>query len=238
MKRHPGILLAICAFLLGGGILSAQDERSPRDLAIAQMDTTGTCCELAMTRTQGWVMVYDKGWAAFDAPDACKSFMRSATKGGLVVRVCRVTESGNWMVIAGSNAFSYTKDIPQDLKTKLMEMNKAGKYITSADFNDYDEWILLSGKDVFASDEATAQWIKDGAAQYGRPLSVCLTEDATIVVFTGGYLSRGYVPAALKAWLAQPPFRIDCVRVFGDYWFIANGQGKYRCDLGDGPKSN
>lgn len=239
MKTRISLPLIITVMFLAGATLFAQEEkRPPRDLVIAQLDTVGTCSELAMTRTQGWVMVYDKGWAAYDAPPACMNFMRAATRGGMVIRVCRITESGNWLVVAGANAFSYTVAVPQALKDKLMEMNQQSRFITSVDFNDYDEWVLLAGKDVFASDPATEAWIKEGINQFGRPLSVCLTEDATIVVFSGGYLSRGYVPATLKAWLAQPPFRIDCVRVFGDYWFIANGQGKYRCDLGDGPKSN
>lgn len=238
MKTRFSLPLLTSVFMLAGTLLSAQDNRSPRDLAIAQMDTVGTCIELAMTRTQGWVMVYDKGWAAYDAPSECKNFMRAVTNSGLVIRVCRVTESGNWLVIAGSNAYSYTTNLPQGLKDKLMELNKQGRYITSADFNDYEEWILVAGKDVYASDPSTENWVKEGMAQYGRPLSVCLTEDSAIVVFSGGYLSRGYLPATLKAWLAQPPFRIDCVRLFGDYWFIASGQGKYRCDLGDGPKYN
>ena len=238
MKNKIFSILAAGLLALTAGALRAQEGRSPRELTLAQMDTTGNCCELAMTRTQGWVMVYDKGWAAYDAPDACKGFLRQVTDAGLVVRICRITETGNWMVVAGANAFSYTADIPQALKDKLMEMNQQKKFITSADFNDYGEWILVSGKDVFASDPATENWIKEGIAQYGRPLSVCLTDDAAVVVFSGGYLSKGYVPATLKAWLAQPPFRVDCVRIFGDYWFIASGQGKYRCDLGDGPKNN
>lgn len=98
-------------------------------------------------------------------------------------------KAGQWVILWGNNGFRWY-DIPSSLEQKINQYNKDNEVVLSVTFNDVGDWIIIS-KDWFSSsDTRINDWIKEGGTEYGKLWAACVTDDALVAVYEGGFNFR------------------------------------------------
>lgn len=110
-------------------------------------------------------------------------------------------------------------------------MNDEKEVITSVTFNDAGDWIVISTEHIAASNPEVYSWIAEGMEDYGALWAACLTDDALVLCYSGGYKFRGEVPSKLKTALKESSLDVYRVKIAGTSWFFADKHGHYRYQM-------
>lgn len=195
------------------------------------IDKYGECRNVAITRTNGDVMLYGKnGWAANACPADLTRALRKLHDRGEYIDDVQLTENGRWLILYGNNGFMWN-DIPASLEQKLHQYHDDDEVVTSVTFNDDGDWIIIS-KDYFnASSPEISDWLKEGIRSNGKLWAACLTDDALVAVYERGYSIAGNVPESLKRALKETNLNVYRLKIAGSAWFFANNIGTYHYNM-------
>lgn len=219
------LLVFICFFITINSF--AQDRADIRD-AIKKW---GECRNVAITETNGDLALYGRnGCARLGIPISLENAISELYNSNEYIDGIQLTENGAWLILYGNNGFRWN-DIPYSLEQKLRQFNKDNEIVYSVTFNDSGDWIIIS-KDYFSSsDSRITEWLKEGLDDHGKLWAACITDDALIAVFAGGYKFWGEVPYSLQKALEETNLNVYRLKVAGNSWFFADTNGSYQYSM-------
>lgn len=151
-------MLLLASLLLIPSLVVAQGRSYIRD----KIKEKGTCRNVAITKTNGDLMLYGRnGWAGSNLPSGLSSKLNELNDDGEYIDDVQLTEDGSWLILYGKNNFWYY-GVPSSLERKMKEYNDRGDVITSVTFNDSGDWIIISTDYFAASNSAIQEWLNDG----------------------------------------------------------------------------
>lgn len=202
-----------------------------REYIRSQIKAKGECRNVAITQTNGDLMLYGKNrWASTGCPKSLTDALDELNDEKQYIDDVQLTEAGRWLILYGNNGFRWN-DIPYSLERKIREYNSDNEVITSVTFNDAGDWIVISKNYYSASDQRIQAWLKEGNEKYGQLWAACITEDACVAVFETGYQFLGNVPYSLKNALKETRINVFRLKIAGDSWFFADFQGSYHYNM-------
>lgn len=196
-----------------------------------QIQQEGECRNVAITKTNGDLMLYGRnGCARMGCPTSLNNAITQLNNDKEFIDDIQLTEDGRWLILYGNNGIQWN-DIPYSLERKLREYNEKGEVITSVTFNDAGDWIIITTNYFSSSDTRINEWLKEGNEKHGQLWAACITDDALVAVFSGGYSFLGEVPYSLKEALQETKLDVFRLKIAGDAWFFADKNGRYQAYL-------
>lgn len=192
----------------------------------------GECRNVAITRTNGDVALYGRcGYAASNIPKGLRDELNKLNSQKAYIDDVQLTERGKWVILYGNNGAIWSAGLPSDFVEKIKEFNRENYIITSLSFNDKGDWVIISDKYYAASSTEIKNWLSEGNEKYGQIWSVCVTDDAIVAVFEGGYKFRGNISQSLQDALDNTKMDVYRLKISGSAWFFADKNGNYRYNL-------
>ncbi|HMZ95311.1 MAG TPA: hypothetical protein PLD56_12395 [Chitinophagales bacterium] len=220
-------LLAIGLFML----VSVATYGQGRAYIKQQIREEGECRNVAITKTNGDLMLYGKnGCARSGCPQSLNEAITELNNDNQFIDDVQLTENGRWLILYGNNGFRWN-DIPYSLEKKIREYNNQNEVITSVTFNDAGDWIVITTNYFSSSDTRINEWLKEGNEKYGQLWAACVTDDAIVAVFQSGYKFFGEVPYSLKEALRNTRLDVFRLKIAGDAWFFADKNGIYEYNM-------
>lgn len=220
--KYTANIIFIAVFLLCFNGLSYGQSRTYIKDCIKRYND---CRNVAITRTNGDLMLYGKnGWAASGCPVGLTNAIKALHDNNEYIDDIQLTEQGRWLILYGNNGMQWN-DIPYSLERKLREFNGRGDVVTSVTFNDAGNWIIISTDYYSSSDTWIQEWLKEGAQKFGLLYAACITDDAIVAVYQGGYKFYGNVPQSLKDALNRTRINVYRLKIAGGSWFFADYNG-------------
>ena len=196
-----------------------------------QISLQGECRNVAITKTNGDLMLYGRnGCARTGCPQGLNDAITKLNNEKVYIDDIQLTENGNWLILYGNNGIQWN-DIPYSLEQKLRYYNNNNEVIYSATFNDAGDWIVITDKHYSSSDSRISEWLNDGEKTYGELWAACITDDAIVAVYAKGYSILGEVPYSLKMALQETKLDVFRLKIAGDSWFFADKNGSYRYNM-------
>lgn len=193
-----------------------------------KIQENGECRNVAITKTNGDLMLYGRNGLANDGcPQSLRNALAELNKNNEFIDDVQLTENGRWLILYGNNGIRWN-DIPYSLERKLREYNDQNEVIYSVTFNDAGDWIVITGKYYSSSDSRISSWLKEGENKHGELWAACITDDAIVAVYAGGYKFFGEVPYSLKEALSETKLDVFRLKIAGDAWFFADKNGSFR----------
>ena len=183
---------------------------------------------MAITKNGGNVAVAGKNSCAVCGAypnklwDALKEI---SNDGHRITDVC-LTDKGKWVVLFGTNGYR-SEGLPKDMCDRLAEFHDDHETLLSVTINDKGEWVVISDKHFSSSSTEIQNWLNEGMAEYGNPLSVSITDDAGVAIFEKGRIWRGKYPKDLREAAKKSPFVPCIIRMAGTSWFFADETGAH-----------
>lgn len=206
---------------------TADAQTRSREYIRQQIREQNSCRNVAITKYNGDLMLYGtNGWAASGCPKDLTDALDELNSKGEYITDVQLTEEGCWLILYGDNGAIWN-DIPATLEAKLKEWNKKQEIITSVTFNDMGEWIAVSTNYISASDEDIQDWIVEGMEDFGCVWATCITDDALVVVYEGGFGTSGNIPSTLTKCLKTTDINVYRIKIAGEAWFISDGKREY-----------
>lgn len=226
IKRSLMHLLAFASVFAVAAPMDA--EAATREFIRDAIKKYGKCNNVAITKTNGDVMIYGRnGYAVSNGcPQGLVDSLKKLNANNEHIRDVQLTEDGRYLILHGTNAMIWN-DVPATMEKKMREFNDQGYTITSASFNDSGDWILIS-EEYYASSSADLQgWLKGGVEKMGALWAACVTETAVVACYAKGYRFLGDVPEDLQKSLTSTKISVFYVKMAGTSWFYADKLGKY-----------
>ncbi len=227
MKRRliktTGILSAMALFLVTSLSCLAQDFSQLK----STIDNTGSCRIACITNSGACFMVAGpNGSARYNCPTELNNAFQNINSAGHTIVDAQITEQGAWVVLYGANGYA-TSGVPQSLNNKFKELNAGGYTFLSVAINDLDEWVVVTTTNISFSDNDLRNAIMEDTGSYGGVGSVCLNDDAMVVVYQNGYSTYGEVPSRLSNALSSSGINAFNITLAGDKWVICDANGSY-----------
>ena len=202
-----------------------------RDYIRNRIKQYGECKNVAITKTNGDVMLYGRnGWAATSCcPSGLSNELRNLNGQHELIDDVVLTEQGKWLILYGNNGFK-GHGTPDNLWRKITG-DFRNEVILSVTFNDHGDWIIITTDYYSASSTWITNWLKDGANEYGQLWAACVTNDAMVAVYARGYSFYGNVPEKLKNALRNSNLDVFRIKLAGSAWFFADRNGSYHYDM-------
>lgn len=216
---------------VSAGERSSASSGRTRDFVKDHIRDRSNCRVVSITKRNGDVVVCDRNdWAASGCPAAMVRALQDVADANDRIVDVTLTESGKWLVLHGRNDGAW-RGIPAGLESALRTFCANDEEIYSATFNDSGDWIAISDEHYVASDGFLNQWLGDGAVKYGILRAACVTEDAAVAVFDGGFLFHGPVPEKLKYALRYTHLDVRIVKIAGPAWFFSDELGEFKYEM-------
>jgi hypothetical protein len=213
-----GLFLLVCVTSFGQG----------RAFIRQQIEKTGECRNVAITKTNGDLMLYGlNGWACTGCPISLSNAVTELNRDKEFIDDIQLTEDGRWLILYDNNGLRWN-DIPYSLENKLRDYNEKGEVITSVTFNDGEDWIIITTNYFTSSDARITEWLREGNEKLGQLWAACVTDDAIVAVFEDGYKFFGEVPNSLREALKEAKLDVFRLKIAGDAWFFADKNGDFR----------
>ena len=227
MKKNLLWLLVVLFMALGTTASDAQNAQS-RQYVKNAIDGWNECRNVAITKYNGNVALYGtNGYAMSGCPKRLTETIEKFHREDVYIDDVHLTEGGRWLVLYGMNGLTWY-GIPYSLESKLREFSNNNEIITSVTFDDNGNWIAIT-QDYVASSSADIQnFVMAGSEEYGQVWSACITNDAMIVVYEGGYKYVGNVPDSLLSALNETTLDYYRIKIAGTSWFFADRDGYYQ----------
>lgn len=212
-------------------ISSLTIAQNSREYIRQNIKAKGSCRNVAITKTNGDLMLYGRNGYAYSAcPQGLTNAISELNRDNEYIDEVQLTENGRWLILYGDNAFRYS-NVPYGLEVKMKEFNGRGDIITTATFNDGGDWIIISTAYFAASSDRIQSWLKEGIEKYGSLWTACITDDAMVAVYDRGYKYSGNVPESLKQALKETSMDVYRLKIAGTSWFFADKNGSYRYNM-------
>ena len=220
-------LLAVMAL----GMCVCASAQSSRDYVKQQINKHNQCKSVAITQYNGDAMIYGtNGWAAQGCPTSFTNALSELNDQGETIQDINLSESGRWLILYGNNGMRW-ENLYYSLENKMKYYNDQREKITTVTFNDDGDWIVITTEHISASSQELQDWLVDGCDEYGQLWTACLTDDALVAVYEGGYKFLGDVPTSLKNALTSCSSDVYMVKVAGTAWFFSARDGYWRYNM-------
>ena len=232
MIKHTTTILfatfiSLICFAGSGTSTQYSNSGNGREYIREQIKINRECKNVAITKTNGNLMLYGgNGWAAKGCPEGLVTALHELNEQKVTIKDVQLTESGSWLILYGRNGLRWS-NIPYDLERKIREFNEKNEEITSITFNDSGDWIVISEKLYNSSHSNILNGLTEGVKKYGHLRAACLTDDALVAVYDGGYWWSGNVPESLKQKLREAKIEVYYIKIAGNSWFFADKNGIY-----------
>ncbi len=232
MIKHTTTILfatfiSLICFAGSGTSTQYSNSGNGREYIREQIKINRECKNVAITKTNGNLMLYGgNGWAAKGCPEGLVTALHELNEQKVTIKDVQLTESGSWLILYGRNGLRWS-NIPYDLERKIREFNEKNEEITSITFNDSGDWIVISEKLYNSSHSNILNGLTEGVKKYGHLRAACLTDDALVAVYDGGYWWSGNVPESLKQKLREAKIDVYYIKIAGNSWFFADKNGIY-----------
>ena len=229
MKRRLSLIVSVSLAVTALCFVSLTAGAQPQDREYIknQIQYHGSCRNVAITQTNGDLMLYgSNGWAANGCPKGLTDALSELNDKGAYIDDVQLTENGSWLILYGDNGFRWS-NIPYSLEKKLREWNSNGEVVTSVTFNDDGDWIAISKEHISASDADIQNWISEGMSSYGQVWAACITDDAAVVVYAKGFKSLGDIPSTLWDRLQSTSINVYRLKIAGEAWFFSDGESRF-----------
>jgi len=212
-------------------LISVSSLGQGRSFIKEQIRKEGECRNVAITKTNGDLMLYGRnGCARTGCPRSLNEVLTELNNDNEFIDDVQLTEEGRWLILYGNNGIRWN-DIPYSLESKLREYNSKDEVIYSVTFNDAGDWIVITGKYYSSSDSRITAWLKEGENNHGELWAACITDDAIVAVYANGYSFLGEVPYSLKEALRNTKLDVFRLKIAGDAWFFADKNGRYEYNM-------
>lgn len=208
--------------------ISSQVNGQGRNFLKEQIETWGSCKNVAMTLTGGDVALYgSNGWAGSGIPIEMSKKLNELNEQNKLIDDVQITENGSWLILYGNNGLAW-QGITYSLEKKLKEFNNRSETILSVAFNDAEDWIIIGTKNISASADNIYGLVEDGIKNYGGLWAAHLTNDGLVLCFEEGYKFLGNVPNTLREKLKITTLNVFRIKFLSDgAYFIADKNGKF-----------
>ena len=226
MKKYSFFLIFLV--LLAPATAFAQDSR---EFVRNKIRSWGECKNVAITKYNGDLALYGRnGWAGTGLPSELSKALNELNRDQELIDDVQITDNGSWLILIGNNGFRWS-GVPYDLERKLYEYNNRNDVVTSVTFNDGGDWIIISQEYYAASATWIANWLQEGVEKFGALWAACITSDAMVACYSGGYKFYGNVPYDLKKALQETNMDVYRIKIAGTAWFFGDGQGRYKYNM-------
>jgi len=227
-KKAKVLKLFIFTFLFFISISSNGQSREYIRNAISEW---GKCRNVAITKTNGDLALYgSNGYASIGLPYSLSTAIDELREEKVLIDDVQLTENGSWLILYGNNGFRWN-NIPYSLEQKIRQFNDDNEIVYSVTFNDAGDWIVISKDYYSSSDTRINAWLKEGNEKYGQLWAACITDDALVAVYSGGYRFLGEVPYSLKKALEETELDVFRLKIAGNSWFFADKNSNYRYSM-------
>lgn len=224
-NRFFSLVLVLISFV------SQVNAQNSREYIRSAIEEWGECRNVAITKYNGDLALYRiNGCARSGCPKSLNDAINELNNDGEFIDDVQLTEQGKWLILYGDNGIRWN-DIPYSLEQKLREFNNKREVVTSVTFNDSGDWIVITTNYYSSSSTNCQKWLQEGNEKYGQLWAACLTEDALVAVFAGGYKFLGNVPDSLQKALKETKLDVYRLKIAGDAWFFADKNSKYRYNM-------
>jgi hypothetical protein len=212
-------------------LVSVDSYGQGRSYIKQQISSWGECRNVAITKTNGDLALYGRnGCAKSGLPYGLNEAISELNSDKEYIDDVQLTEDGRWLILWGNNGCRWN-DIPYSLERKLREYNSKGEVVLSVTFNDADDWIIITQNYFTSSDSRINDWLKQGNDKFGMLWAACVTDDAIVAVFAGGYQFLGNVSESLTTALQNTKLDVFRLKIAGDAWFFADKNGSYQYNM-------
>lgn len=216
-------------FFASFAVALAIAAQSPRENIAQQIKASEECTSVALTEANGNAIIHRRNeWYAEGCPNAFTEALYDLQVRDVELQDIHLTELDRWLVLYDENKIA-SDLLYENLKQKIANCQEDGEKITTVTFNDNGYWVIITTKQISASNDDLMDWIKDGCEQYGQIWTACITNNAAIAVYESGFKYFGNIPEDLKEALRTCESDIYTVKVAGDAWLFrcTNGYSRY-----------
>lgn len=191
----------------------------------------GKCRNVAITKTNGDLALYgSNGYASTGLPYSLSTALDELREDNVFIDDVQLTDNGSWLILYGNNGFRWN-NIPYSLEQKIRQFNNDNEIVYSVTFNDAGDWIVISKDYYSSSDSRINAWLKEGSDEYGQLWAACITDDALVAVYSGGYRFLGEIPYSLKKALQETNLDVFRLKIAGNSWFFADKNSNYNYSM-------
>lgn len=220
MKKYiKPILLMLMAL-----IAASATAQTSREYIRNSIKRWGECRNVAITKKNGDIALAGKhGYSYKNIPTGLANAIKEEANNDNFIDDIQLTDRGRWCLLYGKNGFRWS-DVPYDMERAMRNANEEDETVTAVSFNDDGRWAVISEEYIRASDDIR-EWISDGGDKYGQVWTICITDDAIVVVYEEGFKYHGNVPEDLKQKLKNCDFDVFHLKISGSSWFFSNRDG-------------
>ena len=223
--RGKRMLIFILTLQFFVNMINAQNSR---DFIKQQITQWGECKNVAITETNGDLALHGtNGWAGKGLPVRLSNELNKLNEEGELIDDVQLTENGQWIILYGNNGFRWS-DIPYSLERQIKSFNNAEEIVFSVTFNDNNDWIVITKERYAASSVELQNWLQEGAKEFGMLWAACLTNEALVACYQGGYKFLGNIPYSLKEELTATKLDVYRIKIAGEAWFFSDFYGSYQ----------
>ena len=221
------VVIKIIGLFIGLAVSLSSLNGQGREYIRAQIEQKGECRNVAITKTNGDLMLFGlNGYATFGCPHSLTSSMEELYNDKAYIDDIQLTEEGRWLILYDKKGLLWN-DIPYSLEVKLLEFYDKNEVITAVTFNDLNDWIVITTKYFTSSNGDITNWLKEGSEKYGPLLTASITDNTMVAVFTQGIRYSGNVPQSLLEALEKTKLNVFRLKIAGSSWFFADEEGNY-----------
>ena len=228
LRPTYAVLTALC-FLFS--ISAVAQQLTDRDFIRKGIKEWGECRTVALTEKNGDVAVYgENGSARSGCPKEMDAALTELYTQKAFISDVVLTEKGKWLICYGHIGFMGNQ-MPKALHRELTAFNQQKEIVNTVTFNDKKDWIVVTDKHFSSSSKELQQLLSAGRQSYGPILTVCLSNDACVLLFEKGYKYTGEVPASLLKALDETQLKVHRLKICGNAWFFADKEGKFEYEM-------
>ncbi len=210
--KHFTLLLAALAVTLS---INAQREHITQHI-----EKYDQCQSVAITQNNGNAMIFSTNqWVAEGCPNNFTEALYELKVEKQNLQDIHLTELGRWIILYNDNQ-TRSDLLYENLKQKITNCQEDGEKITTVTFNDKGDWIVVTTKQISASSDLLMSWIADGCERYGQVWTACITDDAAIIVYEGGFKYYGNIPEDLLEAMRACDKDVYTIKISGNAWLF------------------
>ena len=210
--KHFTLLLAALAVTLS---INAQREHITQHI-----EKYDQCQSVAITQNNGNAMIFSTNqWMAEGCPNNFTEALYELKVEKQNLQDIHLTELGRWIILYNDNQ-TRSDLLYENLKQKITNCQEDGEKITTVTFNDKGDWIVVTAKQISASSDLLMSWIADGCERYGQVWTACITDDAAIIVYEGGFKYYGNIPEDLLEAMRACDKDVYTIKISGNAWLF------------------
>ncbi|MBL0129624.1 MAG: serine protease [Flavobacteriales bacterium] len=203
-------------------------NRDHRDFVRKAVDSWQNCYTMALTRTKGIFAMSENAMAYKGISVAVDSVLLKLAGDKRHVDDVILSESGAAVILYDGIGCT-TQRVDKELLDQLSEILSHKTPIWSVAFNDNGAWAIVTEEGIYSSSSEIQGFIVTQEPDYGKLLSVTMTNNAVIACYEGGFTYVGEVPKRLLDAITESDMYVRTIKLSEDgSYFFGDNFGHYR----------